>query len=132
MAQLQCIVVTPEETALDEVVEFVALPLYDGEIGIFPRHSPLIGRLGCGEMRLKGSGQTSRHYIDGGFVQISDNIVTVLTSRAIPAGEIDTTVAQAQLDEAHSSRAHSVELMEARDKAVTQARAQMRVASRGE
>ncbi len=44
MAQLQCIVVTPEATVLDEMVDFVALPLYDGEIGIAPGRAPLIGR----------------------------------------------------------------------------------------
>ncbi len=48
---LQCIVVTPERTVFDQPAEFVALTLFDGEIGIAPGHAPLIGRLGCGEMR---------------------------------------------------------------------------------
>ena len=39
---MNCIVVTPEETALEQKVEFVALPLFDGEIGISTKHSPLI------------------------------------------------------------------------------------------
>ena len=51
---LQCIVVTPERTVRDTSAEFVALPLYDGEIGIAPGHSPMIGRLGSGEMRIVG------------------------------------------------------------------------------
>lgn len=127
---MQCIVVTPEETALDEKVEFAALPLYDGEIGIAPGHSPLIGRLGCGEMRLKAGEQTSHYYVDGGFVQVADDVITVLTGRAVPAAEIDTAAAQAHLDEARSSRAHSVELMEARDKTVAQARAQLKIAEK--
>ena len=46
---MRCIVVTPEKTVVDEPAEFVALPLFDGEIGISPRHSPMIGRLGCGD-----------------------------------------------------------------------------------
>ena len=50
---LRCVVVTPEATILDRPAEFVALPLYDGEIGIGRGHSPLIGRLGYGEMRLR-------------------------------------------------------------------------------
>ena len=50
---LTCVVVTPEQTALEQKADFVALPLYDGEIGIGANHSPLIGRLGYGEMRIK-------------------------------------------------------------------------------
>ncbi len=51
--KLHCIVVTPEQTVLDEPADFVALPLFDGEIGIAPGHSPMIGRLGYGEMRIQ-------------------------------------------------------------------------------
>ena len=77
---LQCTVVTPEQKALDQAADFVALPLYDGEIGIGVDHSPLIGRLGYGEMRLRQGDKTSRYYLDGGFVQVLSNQVTVLTS----------------------------------------------------
>jgi len=77
---LQCTVVTPERKALDRAVEFIALPLYDGEIGIAPGHAPLIGRLGYGEMRLRHNNETSRFYVDGGFVQVVDNQVAVLTA----------------------------------------------------
>src|SRR3954466_15450559 len=76
--RLHCVVVTPEKTLFDEVVEFVALPLYDGELGVLPRRAPLIGRLGYGELRPRLGG-TSRHYfVDGGFVQVRDDVVTVL------------------------------------------------------
>jgi hypothetical protein len=84
MAQLNCIVVTPEETALDEQADFVALPLYDGEIGISPGHSPLIGRLGFGEMRIRTGGTVQQFYVDGGFVQVNGNVISVLTNRAVP------------------------------------------------
>ena len=68
MAQLHCIVVTPEATVLDESVDFVALPLYDGEAGILPGHSPLIGRLGYGELRVNSDGHNRRFYLDGGLL----------------------------------------------------------------
>ena len=55
-AALQCVVVTPEATVIDTPAEFVALPLYDGEVGIAPGRSPLIGRLGYGELRIRQSG----------------------------------------------------------------------------
>ena len=50
---LQCTVITPEKTILETTARFVALPLFDGEIGIAPRHRPLIGRLAmakCGSV----------------------------------------------------------------------------------
>ncbi len=89
MAEMQCIVVTPEMTLLDETAKFVALPLYDGEIGIAPHHSPMIGRLGFGELRLVRDTGTERYYVDGGFVQVKDDVIAVLTNKAIPAGQID-------------------------------------------
>ena len=130
MAQLTCIVVTPEETALEESTDFVALPLYDGEIGISPGHSPLIGRLGFGEMRLGAGAAAARYYVDGGFVQVADNTVSVLTNRAVPAADVDASIASEQLDTALSRPANSPELMEIRDRTVAQARAQLRIAKR--
>ncbi len=127
---LTCIVVTPEKTALEQPAAFVALPLFDGEIGIAPGRSPMIGRLGYGEMRVKSGGQTSRYYIDGGFVQVADNVVSVLTGKAVPAGELDAAQAERDLDEARSLPANTPELLEIRDRSVAQARAQIRVAGR--
>src|SRR5436305_15148158 len=97
---ITCTVVTPEQTALETKADFVALPLFDGEIGIAANHSPLIGRLGYGEMRIKSGGQTQVYYVDGGFVQVADNVVAVLTSRAVPAKNIDVPAAEAQLQAA--------------------------------
>jgi F-type H+-transporting ATPase subunit epsilon len=130
MAEIQCIVVTPESTALETSAEFVALPLFDGEIGIGPRHSPMIGRLGYGEMRLKVKGAVERYYIDGGFVQVADNVVSVLTSRAVPAKEVKVEVAQKQLEEATKKPFFTPEQAEIRNRLITQARAQLRVASK--
>ena len=128
---LHCIVVTPENTALEQDAEFVALPLYDGEIGIAPSHSPMIGRLGYGEMRIRSAGgSTAKYYIDGGFVQVADNVVSVLTSRAVPDARLNESAAQDQLETASKRQANTPELAELRDKAIAQARAQIRVARR--
>jgi F-type H+-transporting ATPase subunit epsilon len=127
---LTCTVVTPEQTALETQADFVALPLFDGEIGIAPNHSPLIGRLGYGEMRIKTGNQTQVYYVDGGFVQVADNVVAVLTNRAVPAGRLDTAAAEAQLQAANQRLANTPELFEIRDRQVAQARAQIRTARR--
>jgi F-type H+-transporting ATPase subunit epsilon len=121
-------VVTPESTVIDTPAEFVALPLYDGEAGIAPGRSPLIGRLGYGELRIRqDAGSTIHIYVDGGFVQVVDNIVSVLTNRAIPANSIDPATAAEQLRSALSSRASGKQEMAIRDRLVAQARGQMRV-----
>ena len=96
---IECVVVTPEATLRDDTAQFVVLPLVDGEIGIAPFHSPMIGRLGCGEMRIteEGGGRILRYFIDGGFVQVNGNIVYVMTQRAIEADKIDPAAAEQQL-----------------------------------
>ncbi|HEY2411625.1 MAG TPA: ATP synthase F1 subunit epsilon [Pirellulaceae bacterium] len=131
MTELTCTVVTPEQTALETKADFVALPLFDGEIGILANHSPLIGRLGYGEMRIKSGGQTTVYYVDGGFVQIAGNVVAVLTNRAVPAKNLDPAAAEAQLQASLQKPANSPQLMEIRDRQVAQARAQIRTARRG-
>lgn len=130
MPAIQVIVVTPEKTALEQQVDFVVVPLSDGEKGIGVNHAPVIGRLGYGELRLKTGDRTTRYYVDGGFVQVVDNVVSVLTNLARPAGDVDAAAARHDLEEAQKAAAHSPELLEIRDRKVAQARAKMRVARR--
>jgi F-type H+-transporting ATPase subunit epsilon len=129
---LQVIVVTPEETVLDSAADFVALPLFDGEVGIAKDHSPMIGRLGYGELRLRSEGTTTRYYIDGGFVQVNDNVVSVLTNRAVPALAVDQVIAAEQLATALTRKFQGEEELAIRDRLVSQARAQIRVATRAQ
>jgi F-type H+-transporting ATPase subunit epsilon len=127
---LTCIVVTPEETAVNQTADFVAIPLYDGEIGIAPKHSPVIGRLGFGELRIRSGSTVSRYYIDGGFVHVVNDVVSILTSRAIPAAKLDEDAATSQLSEATANRASTDEQLQARDRSISQARGQLAVARR--
>src|SRR4051794_26136369 len=87
--RLQCVVVTPERTLFDEVVDFVALPMYDGEVGILPGRAPLIGRLGYGELRTRRGNEVQRFFVDGGVAQVRANVVTVLAPRALKAGGVN-------------------------------------------
>ena len=128
--RLQCVVVTPERTLFDDVVDFVALPLYDGELGVLPGRAPLIGRLGFGELRT-GSGPAARRYfLDGGFAQVRDDVVTVLTNRALPVEQIDVSSASAELERAKHQPASTEEQQEAKTRATDRARAMVRMASR--
>jgi F-type H+-transporting ATPase subunit epsilon len=127
---LSVVVVTPEQTVLETEAEFVALPLYDGEIGILPGRAPLIGRLGFGEMRLRQGGTTSSYYVDGGFVQVVDNVVSVMTPRAMTAARIDAAAAERQLETETKKAASTDEEQAIRDRHILQARAQIRMARR--
>ena len=130
MALLNCIVVTPEKTAVESKADFVVLPLYDGEIGVASGRAPLIGRLGFGEMRLKVGDKVTRYYLDGGFVQVAGDVVSVLTNRAMLASEIDSQAAQKQLEEAFGQSIATEEFEEIRDRNIAQARGQIRVSKR--
>lgn len=126
--KIQCVVVTPEKSLLDDLVDFVALPLYDGELGVLPGRTPLIGRLGYGELRTNKGDQIERYFIEGGFAQVRDDVVTVLTQRAIPAAEVDPTATAQELEAAESRRATSDHDRAEREKAIARARGMMRVA----
>src|SRR5437763_730443 len=124
---LRCVVVTPERAVLDEACDFVALPMYDGELGVLPGRRPLIGRLGFGELRTVRGPVTHRYYLDGGFVQIRGNVVTVLTSRAVRAEDIKVPSVESSLREA-TPPATTEEAIEAALKKHQRLRAQLRVA----
>jgi len=94
---LKCMVVTPERVVVDETVEFVALPLYDGELGVLADRAPLTGRLGFGELRTTHGGATHSYYIEGGFVQVHSNVVSVLTPKAVAKKDINTATLESQI-----------------------------------
>jgi F-type H+-transporting ATPase subunit epsilon len=125
--QLQCVVVTPERALLDEPADFVALPMYDGQLGVLPGRSPLIGRLGYGELRIRRGQTTHRYFVDGGFAQVRADVVSVLTAHAIKVEEIDPAAARQAL-EAALRPAETPEAQAAQLKAQQRARAQLHLA----
>jgi F-type H+-transporting ATPase subunit epsilon len=107
-APLRLVLVTPETTLVDEPVSALRFPLYDGQIGILPGRAPLIGRLGYGELKVTHiDGSDLSYFIDGGFVQVKENIVSLLTDRALTRDEIDRAAAEVKLREAVARVAHS-------------------------
>jgi F-type H+-transporting ATPase subunit epsilon len=125
--KLQCVVVTPEKTVFDQKVDFVALPLFDGELGVLPGRTPLIGRLGYGELRTRTDESIQRYYVDGGFAQIRDNVITVLTNRAQSAETIDPVSAARELEQAREKRAVSDHDFAEKSKSIARARGMVRV-----
>ena len=73
-------VISPEAVLFEGTTDSVVAPAFDGQVGILTGHAPMVTLLGKGELRLGGSGQ--RFTVEGGFVQVVDNVVRVVTEHA--------------------------------------------------
>ena len=93
-------VVTPEQKVLETEVKFVALPAHDGEIGVLRNRAPLLVRLAPGVLRADTDGGPRTLYIDGGFAEMADNRLTVLTESAARPEELDAEAIQQELEAA--------------------------------
>jgi F-type H+-transporting ATPase subunit epsilon len=84
-------VVSAEELIFSGEAEFVALPGEMGELGILPRHAPLITRINPGAVRIKISGKDEEEFVfvAGGILEVQPHAVTVLADTAIRAKDLD-------------------------------------------
>ncbi len=84
-------VVSAEEQIFAGEAEFVALPGEAGELGIYPKHTPLITRIKPGAVRIKLSGQADEEFVfvAGGILEVQPNNVTVLADTAIRGKDLD-------------------------------------------
>ena len=92
-------VVSAEESIYSGEAEFVVLPGEAGELGIYPRHAPLITRIRPGEVRIKpaGGGDEELIFVAGGILEVQPKVVTVLADTAIRGHDLD----EAKALEAH-------------------------------
>jgi F-type H+-transporting ATPase subunit epsilon len=93
-------IVTPERKVIDESVEMVTVPTAKGEIGILHNHAPLISTLKPGILSYTLKGMTENIVIAGGFIEISDNKVSILADIAESKGDIDVQSAKAEQEQA--------------------------------
>jgi F-type H+-transporting ATPase subunit epsilon len=93
----RCVIVTPEQQALDESATQAIVPAWDGEIGILTNRAPLLIKLGLGALRVDLPGGQSRTFlIDGGIAQMNDNRLTILTDEATAKEDVDPEAARAE------------------------------------
>lgn len=97
MATMHVDVVSAEALIFEGEAEFVALPGQDGELGILPRHVPLITRIRPGAVRIKVPGQSHEEFVfvAGGILEIQPDAVTVLADTAIRGADLDEAKAEA-------------------------------------
>lgn len=93
-------IVTPEKVLVEGRADFLALPGLDGEFGVLYNRSPLLVRLAPGIVRVKTDDHEDWYFVAGGFGDVIENQVTILTPRALTAGEIKAEDALAARDRA--------------------------------
>lgn len=111
-------VVSAEQSIFSGTAEFVAVPAEMGELGIYPRHTPLITRLKPGSVRMKIPDQAEEElvYVSGGILEVQPNVVTILSDTAIRGHDLDETKAleaKQRAEEAMTNRAAAMDYAKA-------------------
>lgn len=97
-------VVTPERPVYDREVDAVVVPAHDGEVGILPRHARFLAALGVGELRATRGGIVERFFVEGGFVQVRGDRVTVLCDHAARLADMNVQQAESAALAAREAR----------------------------
>jgi F-type H+-transporting ATPase subunit epsilon len=107
-------VVSAEESIFSGEADFVALPGEAGELGIYPRHTPLITRIKPGVVRIKppSAGDEVLIFVAGGLLEVQPSIVTVLADTAIRGPDLDEARANEALKKAEEARARALDKQE--------------------
>ena len=96
MSTIHVDVVSAEQSIFSGEAKFVALPGEAGELGIYPRHTPLITRIKAGSVRIeKADGSEEFIFVAGGILEVQPGCVTVLSDTAIRGGDLDEAKANA-------------------------------------
>ena len=102
-ATLKLEIVTPEEKIYSDDVEMVTLPGSEGELGVYPKHVPVLTALKPGELRIVKDGRESAMAIGEGFVEIKADGVSILTDMALQSEKIDIAAAEAAVARAQAA-----------------------------
>lgn len=107
-------VVSAEEQIYSGEAEFVVLPGEAGELGIYPRHTPLITRIKPGEVRIKpaGGGAEELIFVAGGVLEVQPKMITVLADTAIRGADLDEAKATEALKQAEEARKNAQDKQE--------------------
>ena len=130
---IRCDIVSAEQEIFHGEVQMVVATGEMGELGIAPRHAPLITRLKPGQVRVTlANGEEQLFYVSGGILEVQPQVVTVLADTAIRGGDLDESKAQAAKAEAErilAGRGEAMDLAEAQMKLV-EAMAQLQALER--
>ena len=80
--RLKVAIISPERTVYEGEADMVVAPAWDGKVGVLRGHAPMLVLLGAGEMRIRSGSGEQRFHVEGGFMQVADDVVTVLSESA--------------------------------------------------
>lgn len=103
--QLELEIVTPERKVFSGIVANVYLPAEEGEMGVLPKHTALVAALKPGELRYEMDGKVAAIAVGSGFVEVTQQKVTVLTDMAMHEIEIDEAKVEEAMKRAHDTLA---------------------------
>ena len=104
---LHVTVVSPAKPVYQGDARWVTARAWDGQMGIWPRHTDLVAALGVGQLRIgHPDGSIDRYAVWGGFLKVGGPKVTILVDRAEAAGEVDGAAAKAELAETLAALRH--------------------------
>jgi F-type H+-transporting ATPase subunit epsilon len=121
-------VITPERAVLETDATFAAVPAHDGELGILQNRAPMLYRLGAGLLRADTPEGKRALFVAGGFAQMVDNRLTILTEVAKQLDQLDRAAAERALAAAQAMTSRSDAEWKARQRALAAARAELRLA----
>jgi F-type H+-transporting ATPase subunit epsilon len=125
-----CSVITPERAMLEAEATFVAFPAHDGEVGILAHRAPLLFKMGAGELRVESPQGNQVLFVDGGFAQMVENRLTLLTEVAKRIDEIKPEAVARQFEEAHRMPMKTDAEFKARQRTLRSAQAQREILAR--
>lgn len=76
--------ISPERVLFEGTASSVVAPAFDGEVGVLTGHAPMVTLLGAGTLRLESGGATRLFAVEGGFLQVVDDQLRIVTERAQP------------------------------------------------
>jgi len=128
---LHCSVITPERQVFDADATSVVIPAHDGLVGILDGRAPLLCELGTGVLRVDAAGSGARQFfVDGGFAQVLNNEVIVLSERAAAAEDISRAEAAKALEAAEGMPARDEAATAARNRAIAGAKTRLKLAQK--
>ncbi len=126
--KLHCQVVTPDRQVIDKQVNFVVLTAYDGEIGVLPQHSPLLCKITPSALKLVDNDKPEYLYVSGGFAEVLNNSVIVISPEAMTIDEINPTELEDEIKKLSDESDTTIKLdAKARAKVLADAEAKKKV-----
>ncbi|MDY6967612.1 MAG: ATP synthase F1 subunit epsilon [Spirochaetota bacterium] len=129
--KIECSIVTPDKIIFEGQAEYAVVQAFDGEMGFLYNHAPLISELGIGEIRLRNNSDIQYLVVEGGFVEIRDNVLNVLADNAYIKKDLSKEQIEQDIKELKQTSISETDLKKMNfEVELTKLKARLKVASR--